>query len=157
MRFFCRNAESASGRVSGAELPGRFQVSLPRAGMLDKSVETCRARGCVAPFLHFEKKSFQISICMYGGGQAITHRTSQVRPIQPALPAHTAHARPNRGRLYPVWLANGRWPVPFPAFRAAGLRGRRNRRQPGAVARGDICSYVRVSTNAHRLCSPGAP
>ena len=28
-------------------------------------------------------------------------------------------------RLYPAWFANGRWPVPF---RAAGLRGRRNRR-----------------------------
>jgi hypothetical protein len=28
-------------------------------------------------------------------------------------------------RLYHAWFANGRWPVPF---RAAGLRGRRNRR-----------------------------
>ena len=28
-------------------------------------------------------------------------------------------------RLYPAWFTHGRWPVPF---RAAGLRGRRNRR-----------------------------
>jgi hypothetical protein len=27
-------------------------------------------------------------------------------------------------RLYPAWFTHGRWPVPF---RAAGLRGRRNR------------------------------
>ena len=36
---FLPNAESALGRVSGAELPGRFQVSLPRAVMLNESVE----------------------------------------------------------------------------------------------------------------------
>ena len=40
-------------------------------------------------------------------------------------------ARPMRvqivlgARLYPAWFTHGRWPVPF---RAAGLRGRRNRR-----------------------------
>jgi hypothetical protein len=40
-------------------------------------------------------------------------------------------ARPMRiqivlgARLYPAWFTHGRWPV---SFRAAGLRGRRNRR-----------------------------
>ena len=43
--LFSRNTESASGRVSGAELPGRFQVSLPRAAMLDKSVEDASRSG----------------------------------------------------------------------------------------------------------------
>ena len=37
-------------------------------------------------------------------------------------------------------------------WRDAGLRGRRDRRWPGAVARGDICHHVVVSTDAHRLC-----
>ena len=35
--LFFRNAESGREGVSGAELPGRFQVSLPRAVMLDNS------------------------------------------------------------------------------------------------------------------------
>ncbi len=54
-------------------------------------------------------------------------------------------ARPMRvqivlgARLYPAWFTHGRWPVPF---RAAGLRGRRNRRWPGSVAFGDICIHV---------------
>jgi hypothetical protein len=52
-------------------------------------------------------------------------------------------------RLHPARFANGRWPVPF---RDAGLRGRRDGRSPGTVARGDICIHVGVSTNAHRLC-----
>jgi hypothetical protein len=33
-----------------------------------------------------------------GGGQARTHRTSQVRPVQPAPPVRTTCARPNRAR-----------------------------------------------------------
>jgi hypothetical protein len=33
-----------------------------------------------------------------GGGQARAHRTSQVRPIQPALPVYTTRARPKRAR-----------------------------------------------------------
>ena len=44
-KLFSRNTESASGPVSGAELPGRFQVSLPRAVMLNESVEKYRAYG----------------------------------------------------------------------------------------------------------------
>jgi hypothetical protein len=43
--LFFRNTESASGRVSGAELPGRFQVSLPRAVMLNESVEDASRSG----------------------------------------------------------------------------------------------------------------
>lgn len=59
--LFFRNTESASGRVSGAELPGRFQVSLPRAVMLNESVgkntahtagsSGCVPRPCAAPWL----------------------------------------------------------------------------------------------------------
>ena len=45
LNFSFRNAESAPGPVSGAELPGRFQVSLPRAVMLDKSVEDASRSG----------------------------------------------------------------------------------------------------------------
>ena len=45
LNFFLRNTESASGPVSGAELPGRFQVLLPRAAMLDKSVENASRSG----------------------------------------------------------------------------------------------------------------
>jgi hypothetical protein len=43
--LFSRNTESAPGPVSGAELPGRFQVLLPRAAMLDKSVENASRSG----------------------------------------------------------------------------------------------------------------
>jgi hypothetical protein len=52
-------------------------------------------------------------------------------------------------RLPPARFANGRGPVPL---RDAGLRGRRDRRWPAAVARGDVCFHVGVITNAHRLC-----
>ena len=43
--LFFPNAESGREGVSGAELPGRFQVSLPRAVMLDKSVESASRSG----------------------------------------------------------------------------------------------------------------
>ena len=60
-------------------------------------------------------------------GQAITHRTSHGRPIQPTLPAYMTHLRSeiSRARLYPAQFANGRWLIPF---RDAGLRGRRDHR-----------------------------
>ena len=47
-------------------------------------------------------------------------------------------------RLPPARFANGRGPVPF---RDAGLRGRRDRRWPGTVARGGICHHVGAYEN----------
>jgi hypothetical protein len=64
-------------------------------------------------------------------------------------------ARPTRVQNYLGALAPLRGsrtaggPVPW---RDAGLRGRRDRRWPGSMARGDVCRHVEVSTNARRLC-----
>ena len=44
---------------------------------------------------HFQKK---VKKSPDGGGQARTHRTSQFRPVQPAPPVRTTHARTNCAR-----------------------------------------------------------
>ena len=62
--------------------------------------------------------------------------TGSPHPIGPARSQDPrAFKKISRARLNPARLANGRWPVPF---RGAGLRGRRDRRYPGSVARGGI-------------------
>ena len=96
---------------------------------------------------------------MEGGRLYINHHHHDRRERHKLAPSNRPpgclFARPMRvqivlgARLHPARFANGRRPVPF---RDEGLRGRRDGRWPGAVARGDICIHVGVSTNAHRLC-----
>ena len=65
---------------------------------------------------------------------------------QPCLFARTMRVQIVLGaRLHPAQLASGRWPVPF---RDAGLRGRRNRRWSGTVARSDISAIHVVIAKA---------
>jgi hypothetical protein len=64
-----------------------------------------------------------------------SHITRSPHPNGPACSHDPCTSKTISARLPPARFANGRWPVPL---RDAGLRGRRDRRWPGFVARGGI-------------------